>query len=409
MGLLDDLKKKVADKEAQDARPPAESARANEFRAVALPAMFRIHQNLTELVQQLKVLQEEAPATIKIPGIGEASGFLQGNYEVSSEGMPPEAVTLRCSLRQQRERPMEITTAGVDNTIWLDRLRMQGLQARILRSRDGTGTSRKTYIGIQGNIPVSLHFTLDFDNAALQLLSRNYDELTDRKQIFNPANVTEQWCDELLKYVVRAENTFMRYEVPPDMREQLRQRVDWERRKGRGVPQTAERAFGLGAMLKIAVRRAPEVPEPPEPSAASGNLPEEGAETVEVIYESAENRLASSPTIRNLLKRRPPLKLRYRNQTIDLALHDGAFVIGRAADCHLHVNEEHVSKVHARIELMDDEYHLTDESRNGTWLSFFDGRRERLHRSTIRLEGEGCFALGTRVSPRNAHMIDFVA
>ncbi len=411
MGLLDDLKKKVADKASQDAPPDAESARLSEFRAVALPAMFRIHQNLTELVQQLKVLQDEAQATIKIPGIGEVGGLLQGRYEVSSEGMPPETVTLRCSLRQERERPLEVTTVGNDNVVWLDRLRMQGLQARVLRSRDGAGVSRKTYIGIQASIPVSLQFSLDVDNAALQLLSRNFDELTDRRQIFNPANVTEQWCDELLKYVVRTENSFMRYEVPPDMREQLRQRIEWERRKGRGVPLTTENAFGLGAMLKIAARKSPEPPTQPAPTQPAPAQPApahaDAAATVEVEEESAENRVASSPTIRNLLKRKPPLKLNYAGKTFDLAVHDGAFVIGRAVECNLRVNEEHVSKIHARIELRDDQYHLIDESRNGTWLRFADGRGQRLHCSAITLDSDGDFALGTRISPRNEYLVRF--
>ena len=71
------------------------------------------------------------------------------------------------------------------------------------------------------------------------------------------------------------------------------------------------------------------------------------------------------------------------------------------------MNEEHVSKVHARIELRDEQYHLIDESRNGTWLRFADGRGQRLHCSAITLDSDGDFALGTRISPRNEHLIRF--
>ena len=79
MGLLDELKKRAAAKEAVQTSDTDNNTRADEIRAVALPALFRIHANLTELVKQLLILQEDAPVTLKIAGIGEVSGFQQGN------------------------------------------------------------------------------------------------------------------------------------------------------------------------------------------------------------------------------------------------------------------------------------------------------------------------------------------
>ncbi|MEX2479600.1 MAG: FHA domain-containing protein [Gammaproteobacteria bacterium] len=314
--------------------------------------------------------------------------------------MPPEAVTLRCSLNQPRERTLEVTTPRTDETAWLDRLRRQGLEARFVRSSGESGLMRKAVIAIQGSIPASLRFSFDFDNAALQLVSRNFEELSERRQIFKPEVVTEQWCEQLLKYVLREPNSFMRYEVPRELREQLQRRIEWERRKGRGATPPAASAFGLGAMLRIIGRKARLAPAPPD---------EPREERGQVMAEAAEETLLSSAVAKKLLQREPRLELRYRGKTVDLTGQDGPFHIGRSPDCHLWVDEQHASRAHAFIELRDGRYHLTDASRNGTYVRFADGRTAHLRNTGIPLAGAGRFALGIRVAPGNRDIIGFVA
>src|SRR5262245_46455361 len=109
MGLLDDLKKKAeAARDAQLEPAQAEQERALQFRQVALPAMFRIHRALSELVAQLKVLREEAAATVKFPFIGDVGSLLQGQYDVVADGTPPEIITFRCALHLSKPRPLDL-------------------------------------------------------------------------------------------------------------------------------------------------------------------------------------------------------------------------------------------------------------------------------------------------------------
>lgn len=359
MGLLDELRKKAeAAKEAQGDPSRFDEARANEIRAVALPALFRIHRGLSELVAQLKVLQEEVPAALKIPGLGDVTGFVQCHYEMSSEGTPPETVTLRCALRLHKARPLELKTLGASISGWMDAMRRQGLHAKVLRMIDATGPNQRAYIGIEGNIPVTLQFKLDLDAAALQLYSRNFDELIDRRQFFNPASVTEPWCEELLKFVMREDHRFMMQEVASEVREQLRRRIEWEKRKEQGE-------------------------------------------------ESLDTRLASSNRLKGLFKRTPQLKMRYRDRAWDLTTHVGPFTLGRVADCDLQVKEQRVSRFHARVELKDDQFHLIDESTNGTTVRFHDGSAEMLQKSSRVLHGSGLIALGTEATESNPHLIYF--
>lgn len=359
MGLLDELRQKAeAVKEAQVGNPRVDESRANAVRAVALPAMFRIHRCLQELVAQLKILQQEDPATLKIVGIGEVSGFVQCGYDILAEGNPPENVTLRANLRYQKRAPLELKALGSVNA-WIDTVRRQGLQAKCLRMIDAMSANQRAYMGIEGAIPVTLQFKIDYDVGALQLYSRNFDELTERRQIFNPANVTEQWCEELIKFVLRKEHRFMMQEVPSDVREQLRRRLEWEKQKGHGQD------------------------EEPDPG------------------------LVSSARLKRVFKRPPQLKLRYQDRTLDLGSHVGPFTIGRLGDCDLAVREQRVSRFHARIELNDDQFVLTDESTNGTAVRYADGRTDLLKKSSTVLNGRGVFTLGTEAIETNPHAIFF--
>lgn len=360
MGLLDELKKRAAEKEAQRSANIEDDARADEIRAVALPALFRIHANLAELVKQLRILDEETPVTLKIPGFGEVSGFQQRDYSVSAEGTPPHSVTLRCTLRLVKVRPLEMTTAGTSPTTWVDRLRRQDLPVKVVRITDTRGPNQKALVTIEGPVPVTLQFSIDIEHAALQLVTRNYDELVERRQFFNPADVTEHWCEELLKYVTRAPNSFLRHEVSTDVREQLRRRLEWEKHKKQSVEETTE------------------------------------------------NRLATSGKLKNLFKRPPQLKLEWRGLSWDLATHVGPFTLGRVSDCDLRMRRERVSRFHARIEFKDGEYHLVDDSTNGTYVRFIDGRQAKVHRSSLLLHGSGAIALGDEAAEDDEDLIHFV-
>lgn len=357
MGLLDELRQKAAAaREAQQDPAQAKEERANLFRAVALPAMFRIHRVLSELVTQLKVLQEEAPATVNIPQVGEVAGFVQGQYEILSDGMPPETITLRCALRMPRPRPLELRTVGNSITAWVDSMRRQGVHTKVLRLLEATRPNQRAYVGIEGNVPVTLQFKIDVDAGALQLFSRNFDQLSDRRQFFSPASVTSQWCEELLKFVLRKEHRFLQAELSPEVREQLRRRIEWEKLQEQGA----------GAALDV-----------------------------------------RNVSLKTLFKRTPQLKLQHAGQTWELTTHQRPFTLGRVADCDLQVRELRVSRFHARIELRDEQFHLIDDSTNGTYVRFDGGRTAALKKSSLVLEGSGLIGLGSAATADNPDAIRF--
>lgn len=200
---------------------------------------------------------------------------------------------------------------------------------------------------------------MDIEGFGLQLFARNFDELTERKQFINPANVTEHWCEELLKFVLREPNSFMRQDIAPDVREQLRRRLEWEKLK----------------------------------------------EQAQV--EAIEPKLASTSRLKGLFKKTPQLKVQYGERTWDVANKVGPFTLGRVTDCDIQIREQRVSRFHARIELRDDYFLLTDESTNGTQVRFQDGRLENLKGSSIKLTSSGLIALRTEATEGNPYVVYF--
>jgi len=75
MGLLDELRKRAAEKEAQRASNVEDDARADEIRAVALPALFRIHTNLAELSSNCASSKRKRRSTSRSQALARSAVF----------------------------------------------------------------------------------------------------------------------------------------------------------------------------------------------------------------------------------------------------------------------------------------------------------------------------------------------
>lgn len=359
MGLLDDLKKEAqVVRLAQSVPAHTGTTRVDELSATAIPALRRIYRCLQELVDHLKVLQRDVPLAFKIPGVGDMSGFVQENHEVSADPSAPTVVTFRCTLRYIKRAPLEVKNVG-SITQWVDASRRQGLQVKVLRASDPNAAQQRATVSVEAPIYSTLQFQLDPEAGALQLFSRNFDELLERRQFFNPTQVTDDWNEELVKFVMRQPHRFLVHEVASDIREYLRRRLEWEKLKRDAEP-----------------------------------LPQ-------------ESRLGSSARLKKLFKRAVTVTLRYAEHETEVHFSTGPFTLGRVPECDLVVREQRVSRFHARLEARDAQVILVDDSTNGTQVRFADGRVERLLRSSCVLAGSGWIALGSEPLAENPHAIHF--
>jgi adenylate cyclase len=91
--------------------------------------------------------------------------------------------------------------------------------------------------------------------------------------------------------------------------------------------------------------------------------------------------------------------------TVDLERPDATFGRGRGSD--LVVNDDFVSRLHARIEYRQGKFLLSDQSTNGTFIRTHGGRQVYLRRDQVQLEGSGVISLGREIDPQSPLLISF--
>ncbi|MGE3773077.1 MAG: FHA domain-containing protein [Gammaproteobacteria bacterium] len=363
MGVLDDLKQQAEALKAaeatrareEEARAKSEEARANALLAIALPAVFRLHLHLRELAEQLRVLDPETRVTLEVPGIGPVPGFRQERMEVFAEGHPPDRVVARFRLRYERRGHFEVRGAGsIDH--WLENARGRGLAVRLVRILDPIGALERALVTFEDAVPASIGFAIERDSGAIAITLRNFEELGERRHLVQAGRINSRFLDELSKYILRQPNRFLVQELPDELREHLRRRLEIDRRR------------------------------------------EQGGE---------DERGPLAPRLKGLFRKRPVLQLAYRDREQEIAQLETDFLIGRSDGCDLIVRERRVSRFHARIELREDQFVLIDESRNGTWVRQADGSEQRVSGAAVSLSGSGLIGLGAPPDGDNPNILRY--
>lgn len=359
MGVLDDLKRQAARRKQEEARAAEEKAeRISSARESISPALSRIHEYLKELTEQLKVVNPKVVVDFRVHDVGTMEGLQQGGYRESREGDAQEtkSVSLAFVLESPRHYRFDINVPGqVEN--WLGELKRQGLRLDHAQVLEESSVGHRVWVNAAGFVPVRLRFGADLENESIVLTVHNYEELGEMRHRIRPDQVNEDFLDELGRYVLRKPNRFLRFEVPAEMRDRLRKRIEADQKR-----KEEELGGPMGAL---------------------------------------------SSRIRSLFKRRYVLQLRYGDKTYRTDDESESFVLGRGDNCDLVVNAKHVSRRHARIEWRLGEFVLIDESRNGTYVTTPEREGIHLRREEIVLSGSGIISLGAPIEADTEHLIHY--
>ncbi len=115
---------------------------------------------------------------------------------------------------------------------------------------------------------------------------------------------------------------------------------------------------------------------------------------MESVIDAAEDELLKSPAIELLLV--------WRGQELRLSNHlDRSFTIGLQRDNNLVVSGTYVSRLHATLKWCRNRFELCDHSTNGSFVQLEDEEIRYVHRSSIRLWGEGFLSFGEPLTETN--------
>lgn len=365
MSLIDELKRQAEEKarQQQAASGTAEGSQTRRLE-VLRPWMARIQGWLEQFVDALNALGEEQTARFEIPGMGPIEGLHQGHYAFQlgqAKGELPPPLHLMFTLAGQGH-PDFLLDNPVAAEKRVEELRAAGLHIHGLRRRRAPDGSEQLQLTLSPEIPVRFTFRVPEHLQYIELVERNFEQPGERVHVIRPERLNEQLLDDFGRYVLREQAFFLREQVPLEVRQKLRERIEREKReRERSSAGSGARPLGKGLRARM----------------------------------------------RGLFRREPELCFEYQGEEHCLRPEDTPWTVGRSPDSGLQVVAPHVSRRHFTIRYEGNRFLLVDESRNGTFIRPYDGRELLIRHDTVALTGKGFLCPGAPASEDQEHLIHY--
>ena len=364
MSLLDDLRKQAEERRRRQAREQGTADAGQTHRLEVLrPWMVRIHGWLETFVETLELLDEPRPARFEIPGMGPVEGLEQAHYafqQGEARGELPPPLHLMFTLSGPGN-PSFVLDNPVAAEKQVEELRAAGLHLQGVRRRRNEAGREQLQVTLRAEIPVRFTFRVPEHLQYIELLERNFEQPGTRTHVIRPERLNEQLLDDFGRYVLREQGFFLRDQVPLEVRQKLRERLERERREKERAEGSGSRRLGKGLRARM----------------------------------------------RGLFQRQPTLCFEYHGEEHCLHPEDTPWTVGRSPDSGLQVVAPHVSRRHFTIHYRDGHFVLEDQSRNGTYIRPYDGRELLIRHDAVGLSGKGFLCPGAPASEDQEHLVHY--
>jgi class 3 adenylate cyclase len=102
------------------------------------------------------------------------------------------------------------------------------------------------------------------------------------------------------------------------------------------------------------------------------------------------------------------MELTFGKWTLRVGPDNASVTLGRDPRNDLVLSGNHVSRSHARIDFLAGKFLLSDQSSNGTWVTFRNGETVHLRRDKVVLYGSGAISPGIRSKPGSPGAVRFL-
>ena len=211
MGLLDELRQ---ESESAKNREATEKERARKLKEAydteVNPKIEKAYQYLKELEEHLNYLKPDISVDYEFPGFGVLEALKQGEYGMvkgRQEILKQVPFKFLCKSKDN-------LTFKVEGKKQLHNIMQELDRAGIRFSAKKARGSNNDVIGAEMNvepvIPVSILFEGVLETSGINLTITNYDHFFSATTFLNPEQVTDEFLDELGKYILRKPNTFLK-------------------------------------------------------------------------------------------------------------------------------------------------------------------------------------------------------
>lgn len=262
MAFLDELKKEAeAQKHLEQVQTQSKLAAVSQNFLLVQIKYKEIHHYLLELVNQLNVLSLDLVRPYYIEGFGMIDDFRPRDYALSVDsiriGQKDYANTLvlrfKCatdkSIIVERNVPSQID--NLKDYLWQNNLKYQCTEYKNER-----GLVARATFNVTSEIPVTIRFTADFENAKIFLQMKNFSGLTVSEFVYDANEVGSELLDEMAKYLIDKPNQFREWgRHQQSMRELTRQarqnkEVSYAQTPAQSEPEDTGKEGGFFSRLK---------------------------------------------------------------------------------------------------------------------------------------------------------------
>lgn len=325
--------------------------------AGVVQALARTHAYLEQFCDQIRAKEKQVSFDLPIRQYGVYRGLIQQEYELKRKiEADVYTICLSFSLQSKENGVFEYLQAEKD-TRFLAGLRKDGVKVLASRIVGLNTDSQRVTFELEGKIPVQLEFKADVRTGSVALCLSNFDMLGTRCYVLSPEQVTDEFLDQMGRFILRRHNAFLKETLVINSYESVRD---------------------------------------DDQTTCNPILPASKVKSADILeFEVADL----------FVRKKLVIRCHNREQIFDSSR--AACHIGRKYPADIIIRSRFVSRDHATLGLHDNQFLLHDHSRNGIYIKPAGRKMIHLHNAQYRLEGSGVFCVGETLTPGHRDLVTY--
>jgi hypothetical protein len=226
MSLLDDLKKEALKRQEADSASSEEVRLEELYQSRFRTPMQSILRYLSELTEQLKILDHEVRHDYDLPGLGMVRGLKHTDYVVNADSSEnTKTIRLRFNCVSDNEMEFAVTPKpkADEACSFLD---TQAMRYSDWPIRDHEQRIVGLNLQLTFKLKINFVFQADLELGSIRMLVSNFNGFKLEKSLLQPEKVDEAWLDNLGNYILRNRADMYDLEMDESLRSAIRQRLE---------------------------------------------------------------------------------------------------------------------------------------------------------------------------------------
>ncbi len=233
MGLLDDLQQEVEIIREEEFKSSAELEAREEFYTLNLkPVMLRVYDFLSELVENLNIIDRDiTPFYPFDPSLPQGLALKQSDYEFDFDNRKtPRQIDVRClcSLDAIHEFHLPTKDAVLKHTELLEDYAFQFHRKDF---RDKQHCVRSANFSLEGPLRIQVRILAHAEDRCIYVYLRNLEDIPLKRYKFSPEQFSDDLLERMGRLLIREESTLVKVEVSDDLRQELRGKIESDKRR----------------------------------------------------------------------------------------------------------------------------------------------------------------------------------